>query len=71
MNHCLQLGLIDGAVVGEDSQQSDGRKESSVIYLQVFCVVFPFMYESVLCTFLDTDTSKASWLNGAELQSIQ
>lgn len=58
--------LIDGAVVEEGSQQSDGRKESFLIYSQVFCVVFSFMYESVLCALLDTDMSKTSWLNGAE-----
>lgn len=58
--------LIDGAVVEEDCQQSDGRKERFLIYLQVFSVVFSFMYESVLCALLDTDASKTSWLSGAE-----
>lgn len=58
--------LIDGAVVEEDSQQSDGRKERFLIYSQVFSVVFSFMYESVLCALLDTDASKTSWLSRAE-----
>lgn len=58
--------LIDGAVVEEDSQLSDGRKERFLIYSQVFSVVFSFMYVSVLCALLDKDASKTSWLSRAE-----